>query len=322
MIPTFNQEDSIGRAIESAIMQDYPNLEIVVSDDCSTDGSASAIARYFGDDRLRYCRNETNIGRVANYRKLLYERVTGAWTINLDGDDYLHESDAISCLVSGILQHRGERIVAVVGSQLTRDSASGRSTKSPALSRPGLYEGVDLLLGWDRLHFGHLATLYNVELARGIGYYRSDTISSDWESILRLVLHGKVAVIDKVVAVWNIHDKNISGHRDIINAIEDYDYIEASYSYAIANGVDRERLDGWYRRMVRMQTRNLWSSSLGMSYKVTRLVPYIARRYPFAAWEFFLPKAIALNILRQFPALFSRARALYFRLTERRAVAE
>jgi len=37
MIATYNQERFIGEAIESAMAQDYPNLEIVVCDDCSTD---------------------------------------------------------------------------------------------------------------------------------------------------------------------------------------------------------------------------------------------------------------------------------------------
>ena len=37
MIPTYNQENYIAQAIESVLMQDYENLEIIISDDCSTD---------------------------------------------------------------------------------------------------------------------------------------------------------------------------------------------------------------------------------------------------------------------------------------------
>jgi cellulose synthase/poly-beta-1,6-N-acetylglucosamine synthase-like glycosyltransferase len=39
MIPTFNQADFVGEAIESAARQDYPNLEVVICDDASTDGT-------------------------------------------------------------------------------------------------------------------------------------------------------------------------------------------------------------------------------------------------------------------------------------------
>lgn len=43
MIPTFNQGNILYRAIESSIMQDYPDLEIIVSDDCSTDNTFEKI---------------------------------------------------------------------------------------------------------------------------------------------------------------------------------------------------------------------------------------------------------------------------------------
>ena len=41
-IPTYNHERYIGRAIESVLAQDYPRVEIVVSDDCSTDDTLRA----------------------------------------------------------------------------------------------------------------------------------------------------------------------------------------------------------------------------------------------------------------------------------------
>ena len=87
MIPTFNQADFVGEAIESAARQDYPNLEVVICDDASTDGTQAVAERFAGDVNIRYYRNTNNIGRVANYRRLLYELANGAWVINLDGDD-------------------------------------------------------------------------------------------------------------------------------------------------------------------------------------------------------------------------------------------
>ena len=45
-IPTYNRERLIGRAIESALSQDYPNIEIVVSDNASTDATAEVCRRY------------------------------------------------------------------------------------------------------------------------------------------------------------------------------------------------------------------------------------------------------------------------------------
>ena len=54
MIPAFNQADVLGTAVESALLQDYPNLEVVVSDDCSTDGSEEVIKKYVTDCKIEF----------------------------------------------------------------------------------------------------------------------------------------------------------------------------------------------------------------------------------------------------------------------------
>ncbi|MBE6181195.1 MAG: glycosyltransferase family 2 protein [Rikenellaceae bacterium] len=66
MIPCYNQENFIAQAIESVLMQDYENLEVVVADDCSTDQTGEIAQRYRSDLRYRYIRNAINRGRVEN----------------------------------------------------------------------------------------------------------------------------------------------------------------------------------------------------------------------------------------------------------------
>ena len=46
VIPSYNYERFVGQAIESALAQDHPDCEIIVVDDCSTDGSPAVIERY------------------------------------------------------------------------------------------------------------------------------------------------------------------------------------------------------------------------------------------------------------------------------------
>ncbi|MFM7844881.1 MAG: glycosyltransferase [Planctomycetota bacterium] len=89
LIPTYNHERSIGSAIQSALMQDYPALEVVVCDDASTDATDVAARRWSHDPRLRIRRHATNQGRVANYRLGLEREATGTWVLMLDGDDHL-----------------------------------------------------------------------------------------------------------------------------------------------------------------------------------------------------------------------------------------
>lgn len=72
MIPTYNQSAFIVEAVESALMQDYENLEVIVLDDCSDDNTQKLLQAFNSDSRFYYHRNKKNIGRVKNYRKLLY----------------------------------------------------------------------------------------------------------------------------------------------------------------------------------------------------------------------------------------------------------
>jgi glycosyltransferase involved in cell wall biosynthesis len=71
-VPVYNGARLLRRTLESLVAQTYTALEIIVLDNASTD-ETPAIAREFAarDARVRYVRNETNIGAVPNFRKVL-----------------------------------------------------------------------------------------------------------------------------------------------------------------------------------------------------------------------------------------------------------
>lgn len=87
---SYNQEDFIREALESALQQDYENLEVVVADDASTDCTQAIIlelaARYPG--RLKYFFNPKNLGITANSNVAL-KACTGEYIAFMGGDDVL-----------------------------------------------------------------------------------------------------------------------------------------------------------------------------------------------------------------------------------------
>jgi glycosyltransferase involved in cell wall biosynthesis len=317
MIPTYNQSRVVGRAIESALAQDYPNLEVIVSDDCSGDETEDAVLPYLTDQRLRYYRNPRNLGRISNYHHTLYERATGVWALNLDGDDYLFDSSVITDAMLEKAKYLNEEIVAILGVLETRSLALRKRTTLPEHAIAGLFDGLDVFRAWPKTQFGHLATIYNVNLARQIDYYRLDTISSDWESILRLILHGKVVVLNRTVGVWNIHGDNVSTSAKIESWIKDYSYIEEAARYAVQHGINRDDTAAWARAMVRFHTKHIWNSNFSSSAKIKVFLPFLAGRYPFAISTLLNPGSITRNVLRLHPGLYSRAASLYHRQTRK-----
>src|SRR5688572_12366625 len=67
-VPVYNGEQCLSEALESVLAQDYPNLEVIICDNASEDGT-EAICRTIAseDGRVRYLRNRTNIGLLANF---------------------------------------------------------------------------------------------------------------------------------------------------------------------------------------------------------------------------------------------------------------
>jgi glycosyltransferase involved in cell wall biosynthesis len=85
LIPCYNAEHWVAQAIESALRQTWPEKEVIVVDDGSTDGSL-AIIQGFGD-RVHWETGPNRGGNVARNR--LLELAHGEWLQYLDADDWL-----------------------------------------------------------------------------------------------------------------------------------------------------------------------------------------------------------------------------------------
>lgn len=69
-LPIYNEERYIDEALRSLRAIDWPNLEIIVCDNASTDATGEIVQRHVAEDaRLRYERSPTNIGVIANFRR-------------------------------------------------------------------------------------------------------------------------------------------------------------------------------------------------------------------------------------------------------------
>jgi len=89
LIPVFNRETLISETIESAINQTYENIEIIVVDNNSTDGTWEILKCYSQKDkRIKIYRNQENIGPVKNWRRCL-EYAKGEYAKFLWSDDLI-----------------------------------------------------------------------------------------------------------------------------------------------------------------------------------------------------------------------------------------
>jgi len=86
IIPAYNCEKYISKSIYSALSQEVP-LEILVINDCATDGTDEAVKPYLDNPAVRYIQNEKNMG-VAKTRNRGVQLARGKYVAFLDSDDW------------------------------------------------------------------------------------------------------------------------------------------------------------------------------------------------------------------------------------------
>ena len=198
-IPTYNRSLSLVRAVESSLAQDYDNLEIVISDDASTDETGYACVQLCKKDtRIRYIRQPKNLGMTENFRQTLAAS-HGAFFIWLSDDDWLDPSYISQCmhflannrdylLVCGTAKYYkgGEFIYGGTKIDLTEDSGIARVLSYyRKVNINGVFFGVaksDLLAGIQLQHLFGGDWLFSAAIA-----YRGKVKMLDTTSIHRSI---------------------------------------------------------------------------------------------------------------------------------------
>lgn len=293
MIPTYNQADLLMKAIDSAIQQDYPNLEIVVSNDNSTDHTLQVLARYSSYPNVRVYTNEKNLGRVANYKHTLEHLAQGEWAINLDGDDYFTDPAYISYCINLINKH-GEKIMFVQGGH-TIQNTDGKLIErqhAPISHEYEVEDGSHFFLHYT--FFSHLATLFNRKEAIKLDFYRYDILSTDIESFLRLALNGQVILTRRIAGVWLHHDDNASRKLNADTVERNMLRITGPYEYARAiEAFPTSVLETWKRRKV----RSYLLQYLAVFFENRRRIPgyfrFVLKKYSLSDLAIVIPIALA-----------------------------
>lgn len=307
IIPTYNQADYLEDAIKSALKQDYANLEIIIADDCSSDATPQIVKIYAGDGRLKYYRNETNLGKTANYRRSLYEFASGEWVLNLDGDDYLTDESYISFAIQQI--NRYHNVVLFTAGVKSISEKSFRLPHIHRLVEEQIFtEGINLFLNWHRYKIPHLTSIYHRQTACRIGFYDIDISSTDWESMLRLVLNGNVILSEKIAGVWRKHKNNLSQAMDVRQFEANFAFITKPMEYALSKGYDKTILESWKKTMtetvIRSQFNEIWINVIRKHNfsEMLQFIRTVKNKQPEFVNNFFQPKNFAYFLL-YFPLL-------------------
>lgn len=199
LMPVYNAGPFLRPAMESVLNQQFTDLELVVVDDASTDGSSEVI-RSYSDDRIRVISNPTNLGILASRRAGL-AHTRGHYVAILDADD-VAMPDRLSEQVAYLDNHpevvlvgSGYEVIDEDGNVLRR----GRVLEDPYAIRWALLFGNCIV---------HSTVTFHRQAALEAGGYKSGLpgcANEDYNLYTRLIGQGLIAQIDAPLAQWRQH---------------------------------------------------------------------------------------------------------------------
>ncbi|MBE0568177.1 MAG: glycosyltransferase family 2 protein [Deltaproteobacteria bacterium] len=264
-MPVYNCEKFLHQSIGSLLAQTYGDIELVITDNLSTDGSGE-ICREFAakDKRVRYYRNDRNLGGPGNFRRV-FSLCTGEYHKWSTADDYWDPTMVEKCVA--VLDREPKVVVAYPKTTLIKETGEfiedyndnfDLHEESPAAR-------FIRILDTPTLCHVHLGVIRRAILARTalIG----DELSSDIRFLAELSLYGEFSVVPEQLFFRRFHETSSSWKRN------DMDHQRAYY--------DPERRAGF-----EMHT---WRRYMHLIYAVTRSP--IESREKFKLYRYLFRKA-------------------------------
>jgi glycosyltransferase involved in cell wall biosynthesis len=205
-IPTVNRAELLGRAIESALAQTCADIEIIVSDNGSTDDTPAVIGRYAGRG-LRTFRHASTMS-AAKHGQFLMEQARGEFFLGLSDDDYLEPDFAAE--VIALFDSHPELSFVYTGCAVHYDDR-----QVPASVGPSVEQGLTFLVEHyaGRREVSWCACVTRVRDLLALGPQPDDRILGDMFFWTKLALMGPVGCVPRVLShyiLFRSRNDNIS----------------------------------------------------------------------------------------------------------------
>lgn len=221
-MPVYNGEEYLRGALDSLIEQDYPNLEIIISDDVSTDGTPAICREYAArDSRIIYHRGTENMRAYRNFN-YVFERARGEFFMWAAQDDLWHPSFVSKCVDA--LRSRPEAVLCHSEGQPV--SPTGKPIGSPHVGY--VNEEPELRARWRRMmtFWGINEAIYGLmrrEVAARTRLMRL-FLCADLIFLCEMAIHGQIIQVPETL-FWKRRPELLEDYR---SQQEMLDYVAGS----------------------------------------------------------------------------------------------
>lgn len=220
-IPTFNRAALVEKCVHNALAQTYPNFEVLVSDNASTDSTQEVLGG-IDDPRLCVIRQDTNLGLMPNWNACLAQ-ARGEYIVFLPDDDRIEPWLLERCMAL-VRRSPGMSVMFALGD--TNLAAEGRiepASRNPNLAT-GIYDGVDILLEYldGRVPAQGCTTIMRTQRLRDVGGF-----PLGWPHVADLMRHltflldGKAGFVNESCGSYVVHGETETHKLDVESRVGD-----------------------------------------------------------------------------------------------------
>lgn len=261
IIPAYNSEATLVRAIDSVLDQNYQAQEIIVVDDGSTDGTPEVAARY--GSKLCYIRQD-NAG-VSSARNHGAQVASGDWLAFLDADDWyypdrlrLHaewiREDASLDFLTGDYEYRDDA-GKLLGTSMSQHDAGRMMLAKAAGSARVVMDQAHEIQAYVAEHFGdtHTLSVPRAMFMKLGGYPLGYKVCEDVHFLVRLVSESRrIGVACVPLGVYLIHGRSatrrspIVAQQENVRTLTDLERLSQNFPAAVRLGVKQRMQSARY----------------------------------------------------------------------------
>jgi glycosyltransferase involved in cell wall biosynthesis len=222
-IVTYNQASYIGAALDSALAQETDfDYEIIVGDDCSTDGTRAVLEAYQRDHpgQIRLHLHEEHYEGIPARKNMLtnLRAARGRYVALLDGDDYWISTDKLQ-RQARLMEERPEVVFSFHDARVVRNVEPGEPAWATgcvlgdAVARASRTVSLHELLPPDKCSVPAPSVMYRRALFEPVPPWFQHVLSADRAMQLHLVQQGAAYYHHDLLAVWRKHSRSLTASR-------------------------------------------------------------------------------------------------------------
>lgn len=207
----YNHEKYVVETLNSVINQDYPNIELIISDDCSSDNSVSVIENWLQNHQnITFIKNTENLGSNKTFNNA-FKIAKGEFIIDLAADDILLPH-CISKQVTTFINSKYDNLGIVYANfNLADENRKFKSIYFNSNEKPESGDVYKMVISRS-VKLGSLCSLYKTSIFRNLGGYDETLTYEDLDIWVRISRNYNAEYIDEVLAEKRELENSLSAH--------------------------------------------------------------------------------------------------------------